>query len=275
MNALAAQYDRRVVRLASAGLALTALALYVLTFAPWFKHGYYGTPRERFLENPDGLYLRLNGWQLYDTQLLTALILLAVFTAIGAAIWLLRRRGDPAGAGACGVALVAAVAALVRIADELRVPSDANYPHPVWGIYAALAAATALVLASLAATLVATRTARSRRQLRTVWPVVGGVAVVYGLALVASEAGMWIPETLVVFPIAGVLGYVVGRWAAALVPLPLGLVYGEIVDVEGLGSLVLYTVILLATGAVAAGVAAKVLQRRLAPAGSPVGANRG
>jgi hypothetical protein len=74
------------------GLALTALTLYVLTFAPWFKHQYYGTPKERFLESSEGLYLRLNGWQLYDTPLLTALILLAVFTGLGAAAWLLSLR---------------------------------------------------------------------------------------------------------------------------------------------------------------------------------------
>ena len=252
-----------MVRAAAAGVALSALALYAFTFAPWFKHQYYGTPRERFLEDSDGLLLRLNGWELYDTQLLTGLILAAVFAGLGAGAWLGYRRGDRAGIAACLFALLAAVAALVRIADELRAPSDANYPHPVWGIYAALAAAVALVVAGLVATVVVALTARSRMNVRTVWPIVGGAAAVYVLTVIASEGDVWIPETIALCPLAGAFGYLGGRWWLAFLPVPLAVLYAELAGVKGLGVLVLLSVGVLVTGAVIAGVLAKAAQRRL------------
>jgi hypothetical protein len=255
-----------MVRAAAASLALSALALYALAFAPWFKHQYYGTPRERLLEDSDGLFLRLNGWELYDTPLLTGLILAAVFAGLGAGAWLVYRHGDRAGIAACLFALLAAVAALVRIADELRAPSDENYPHPEWGIYAALSASVALVVGGLVATVVVALTARSRMKVRTVWPIVVGAAVVYALTVTASEGNVWIPETIALCPLAGAFGYLGGRWWLPVLPIPLAVLYVELAGVKGLGVLVLLSVGVLVTGAVIAGVLAKAAQRRLAAA---------
>jgi hypothetical protein len=176
----------------------------------------------------------------------------------------------PCGRAACLVAALAAGAAVVRIAEELRAPSDVNYPHAVWGIYAALGAAVALLVASLAATLVAASTASSRLSLRAVWPAVGGVAAVYALTLIAAIGEVWSPETIVVIPLAGAAGYAVGHWWLVLVPLPLGLLYGEAMDVQGLGFFVLLIVIVMATAAVIAGVGARVLPRRLAATSGPL-----
>jgi hypothetical protein len=261
---IADYYASRVVRVAAAALCLSGLALYAFTFAPWFKHQDYGTPRERFLEDSEGLYLRVSGWEIYGTLLLAALILLAVFVAIGAAAWLVRRPGDRAGLLACLVVLVAAVAALLRIVDELRAPSNSAYPHPVWGIYAALGAAVALVVSSLAAALVAALTGKSRDDVGSVWPLVAAAAVVYALTLVAYDSGVWLPEMILVCPLAGIVGYLVRHWLVAFVPVPLVIVYIQLADVKGLGVFALLYLALLATGAVIAGVAARAIQRRLA-----------
>jgi hypothetical protein len=99
---------------------------------------------------------------------------------------------------------------------------------------------------------------------------VGGVAAVYALTLIAAIGEVWSPETIVVIPLAGAAGYAVGHWWLVLVPLPLGLLYGEAMDVQGLGFFVLLIVIVMATAAVIAGVGARVLPRRLAATYAPL-----
>jgi hypothetical protein len=160
---IADYYASRVVRVAAAALCLSGLALYAFTFAPWFKHQDYGTPRERFLEDSEGLYLRVSGWE------------------IG-----------------------------------------------------------------------------------SVWPLVAAAAVVYALTLVAYDSGVWLPEMILVCPLAGIVGYLVRHWLVAFVPVPLVIVYIQLADVKGLGVFALLYLALLATGAVIAGVAARAIQRRLA-----------
>ncbi len=249
---------------------MTALTLFASMFAPWFSHEDLGTPRERFLRAGDGPALELNGWELYGALSLTAVGLLAVLSGLGAAAWLDRRGEDHLGVVACAFASAAALAALLRIVDELRAPSDYTYTDPRWGIYAGLAASAALVLSGVVATFVARSASRRRQQLGSARPILAAAAVTYGLAVGAAATDAWEPYSLVACCVAAVVGYAIGRWWLLLIPLPLGMIFAELAGVEGLGVFVMLTVVLLLTGALTAGVAARVLQDRLARNVRPV-----
>jgi hypothetical protein len=136
-------------RLAAGALAVSALALFGLAFAPWFAHEGLNGPRERLLRADESLVLTLNGWELAND--LSAFVLLAVFSGIGAAVWYARWPRDPWVPAACGLAGVAAAVAAWRVGLEIRAPEYEIYNDVQLGARLALAAAIALAVAALLA----------------------------------------------------------------------------------------------------------------------------
>jgi hypothetical protein len=267
--------SRASSRLAAGVLAGSALALFGLTFAPWFQHEGLSGPRERSLRGDPTLLLSLRGWDLETS--LAALILLAVFTGLGAALWLARRPQDRLVPAACALAVAAAVTAAWRIGQEIRSPSDDIYNDVLLGARLALAAAIALAVVGLLAAIQSLYRARGTSASaapRTLWPVVVGAAGLYLLAIGLHAAEIWRREGLLICSCGAILGYAVPRWWLVLLPVPVVVALAELTDPcnpnerdcseAGLRTIIYGFAAVALTTAIAIGIATRVLQRRAA-----------
>ena len=262
-------------RLAAGALAASALALFGLTCTPWFQHEGLSGPRERLLREDETLVLTLSGWDL-ETGL-AAVVLLAVFGGLGAALWLARRPQDRLVPAACGLAAAAAATAAWRIGREIRSPSDDIYNDVLLGARLALAAAiTMAVIGALAAllSLAGQRRTEPIAPPRTLWPAVVGATALYLLAIGVVATEIWIPEALVLSCCGAMLGYAVPRWWLALLPVPVVVAVAELTDPcdphvrdcseAGLRTFLYGFAAVAVAAAIAIGTATRVLQRRAA-----------
>jgi hypothetical protein len=268
--------SRASSRLAAGVLAGSALALFGLTFTPWFQHEELSGPRERFLREDPTLVLSLSGWDL-ETDL-AALVLLAVFSGVGAALWLARRPQDPLVPAACLLAAASAATAAWRIGQEIRSPSDDIYNDVQLGARLALAAAIALAVVGALAAMQSLYRARGRTASapppRTLWPAVAGTTGLYVLAIWVNSTEIWRPVALLLCCCGAVLGYAVPRWWLALLPVPVVVALAELTDPcnpnesdcseAGLRTILSGFAAVAVAAAIAIGIATRALQRRAA-----------
>jgi hypothetical protein len=268
--------SRASSRLTAGVLAGSALALFGLAFTPWFQHEELSGPRERFLRDDPTLVLSLSGWDL-ETDL-AALVLFAVFSGLGAALWLARRPQDRLVPVACLLAVAAAATAAWRIEQEIRSPSDDIYNDVQLGARLALAAAIALAVVGALAAIQSLYRAEARTASaappRTLWPAVVGAAGLYVLAILVNATEIWRPEALLLCCCGAILGYAVPRWWLAVLPVPVVVALAELTDPcnpnerdcseAGLRTIVYGFVAVAVAAAIAIGIATRVLQRRAA-----------
>jgi hypothetical protein len=219
--------------------------------------------------------LSLSGW---DFETVAALVLFAVFSGLGAALWLARRPQDRLVPVACLLAVAAAATAAWRIGQEIRSPSDDIYNDVQLGARLALAAAIALAvvgaLAAIQSLYRAGGSAASSPPPRTLWPAVVGAAGLYLLAIWINSTEIWRPEALSLSCCGAVLGYAVPRWWLALLPVPVVVALAELTDPcnpdtsdcseAGLCTIYSGFAALAVTAAIAIGISTRVLQRRAA-----------
>ena len=258
-------------RLLGGALSAAALALFGLTFAPWFEHDELDGPNGDRLRESDSLILTLSGWELENR--IAAFVLLAVFVGLGAGIWTIRRPLHRLLPVACGLACIAALAAAWVIGSEIRSPSDAIYNDARVGIRLALAAAVAVAATALLALVAALSRRGEPRSGGVVWPLVAGVAALYALALAVNASEAWQPQALAACCAAGLFGYLIPRWWLSFVPLVLlaavlALTPDSSCDStmydcgESLQGLVYGFIAVILCVALVIGVATRVLQRR-------------
>jgi hypothetical protein len=268
--------SRASSRLAAGVLAGSALTLFGLAFTPWFQHEGLSGPRERFLREDESLVLSLRGLDL-ETDL-AALILLAAFSGLGAALWLARLPPDRLVPAACALTAAAAATAAWRIGQEIRSPSDDIYNDVQLGARLALAAAIVLAVVGLLAAIQSLYQARGRTAPaappRTLWPAVVGAAGLYLLAIGLHAADIWRGEGLLLCCCGAILGYAVPRWWLVLLPVPVVVTVAELTDPcnpnesdcseAGLRTIFYGFAAAALTAAIAIGIATRVLQRRAA-----------
>jgi hypothetical protein len=258
-------------RLFGGALSASALALFAVTFAPWFAHEELDGPDGDRLRESESLILALSGWELEGR--ISALILLAVFLGIGAGLWSIRRPRDPLARVACALAAAGGLAAAWVIGAELGSPSDSIYNDPRLWIKVALAAALATAATGLLAGLAALGRREQSRPERAPWPVIGGSVALYLLALGANELEVWQPQFLLACCVAGALGYLVPRWWLALLPIVVVVLALSLTpdacdsssECESLRG-VLYAIVALGvSAALGIGIGSRLLRRRALP----------
>ena len=248
----------------------SALGLFAASFAPWFAHEELDGPNGDRLRDDDTLILALSGWELEGR--IAALVLLAAFLGIGAGIWSIRRPRDRLLPLACLVAAAAGLAAAWAIASELRSPSDEIYNDARVWVRLALVAAIVTAAAAGAAGVAALSRKEDSRPGRPAWPLFGGAAALYLLALGANATEIWQPQFVAACCAAGVLGYLVPRWWLALLPIVLVVLILELTssgcdssssECESLRGFYYAFIAALVSGALSIGIGTRALRRRV------------
>lgn len=249
-------------RVAAGALAVSALALFALTFPPWVARE--ALPRTPF--RPAYALSTISGWELGGQ--IAAIVLLAVFTGLGAAALCASRPRDPLLPLVCGLAGAAAAAAAWRIWREIRTPSVNSYTSVQLGVRLALAAAIGLAVVAALASAQSLVGQRNRTPFLaapkgSIWPAVAGMLALYVLAIVIIAWDFWSTDARILCCAGAALGYAVPRWWVALVPLPVGVALFQLTGPDGslwafaYGLMAVFVVV-----AIAIGIATRDLQRR-------------